>query len=203
MLVTKNNSLFFAFIFSTTLSASVHSSDLTNNPSAWNFVELDSIQVSGGGSIDLKGYGLEVSKELGQSFFADLAYYKYDFSDSLRTIGYSRTLVGAGYKTPLRQNMDFFAQLSLVTLTPVNTYTNLGRSSNFTDLSVGLTGNIHQFGYKLAVISSQSSQNNGASSDSGFSVDLYYLLAENWSAGLEMESFKHEDEKSISARYHF
>lgn len=185
-----------------TFSLSVHAADSQDKANDWDYIEVDMLQVSGGGSSDYKGYGVELSKELGHSFFVDLGYYSYDMDRSYGKVGFNRSLVGAGYKTSVSENIDFFAQLSFVTLTPINDTTNFGSSSNYTDLGVGIQGRYQQFGYKVALINSQSSESNG-SSNSGSTLDLFYHITESWSAGFNVESFEHEDEKSIFARYHF
>jgi len=201
-MAVTNKKAIIAVLLTPIFSAPAFANEPRGEHNSWNYVELDMIQVAGGGRSDYQGLGLEVSKELGKSFFADLAYYKYDFSDSYGTFGFTRTSVGAGYKTEINENLDIFGQISIVTLSPINSNTNLGDTSNFTDLSLGIKGRLNKIEYKVAAITSQSAEKNGSNS-SGFSLDTYYLINESFSAGLELESFEHEDAKSISVRYHF
>lgn len=178
---------------------------------SYNFVQgsyqQTEIDLGDGINLDLDGYGILGSAELGEQFFITAAYTDASGDDSYfgETVDFSAdaTSLGFGFHTALSDKLDFVASVAK-TSAEATANTSFGEISSDSDAwaySVGLRGMVGTNVELFASINYLDADEG--ETDTGFMVGGQYYLTEAFSLGLALDSGDDSDTTSLFARVSF
>jgi len=172
-------------------------SAFSNESSHWNYLEVSRIILQSDTSGENpEGFGIDSKYTLNEMVYLTAAYQQYGTSSN----DIDRILVGFGAKYTVNENVTPFAQFTYVDIESSTSSLSVG--INYWIIGLGVAGEFEKISYKAGLNRYVESSLNAAD-DTGFFIEAYYSINNEFSAGLEVESIDNKELYNIAIRYHF